>query len=166
LYDGRIAVALFLKNLFFTLIMPGTVGVYAPLFIATHVETAAPGIMRYFAPVLLLLGLAVYLWCIWDFATFGRGTPFPADAPKHLVVRGLYRYVRNPMYIGMLLVIGGWVVYFDTMWLRLYYGAILLMFHLFVVVYEEPKLGKLFGEEYTDYCRRVGRWIPRGKVGD
>jgi protein-S-isoprenylcysteine O-methyltransferase Ste14 len=152
-------VALLLKNLLFTVVVPGTVAVYVPLLIAGD-SIPASG-LRFIAAVgLLAVGSAIYTWCVWDFATFGRGTPAPIDAPKRLVVRGLYRHVRNPMYLGVLTVIAGWVVMFGTVLLT--YGlAVAVIFHLFVVVYEERRLGQLFGAEYRDYCARVGRWLPR-----
>ena len=151
---------LLLKNLLFTFIIPGTVGVYIPLFIARH-RSPATGAVGAAALVSLGAGGAIYAWCVWDFATFGRGTPVPLDAPKRLVVRGLYRYVRNPMYLGVLTVILGWVVLFQTRGLAIYMLVLPLYFHLMVVCYEEPHLRRLFGKEYGDYCDQVGRWLPR-----
>ena len=110
---------LLLKNLLFTLIVPGTVGVYVPLFVAQG-EPAATGAVLLLAVILLAIGGAIYAWCVWDFATFGRGTPAPIDAPKHLVVRGLYRYTRNPMYVGVLTVLLGWAVLFQATTVLLY----------------------------------------------
>ena len=99
--------ALLLKNPLFTVLVPGTVVVYVPLVIASG-RAPASGFALLVALALLLLGAAIYSWCVWDFASFGRGTPVPIDAPKRLVVRGLYRYTRNPMYVGVLTVILGW----------------------------------------------------------
>ena len=108
----------------------------------------------------LALGTATYLWCLWDFATFGRGTPAPVDAPKKLVVRGLYRFCRNPMYVGVLTVILGWVVWFWSWQLLIYAIGVWLMFQTFIVLYEEPALRRLFGDEFETYTQRVGRWLP------
>src|SRR3989454_3385732 len=130
---------LFFKNLLFTLIVPGTVAVYLPLRMARHrpfVTGPAFGV----ACLLLLLGTAIYAWCVWDFATFGRGTPAPIDAPKRLVVRGLYRYTRNPMYTGVLTVIVGWALLFQAVPLVLYAIAVGTCFQLFILLYEEPAL--------------------------
>ena len=124
---------------------------------AGSIATAA----RYLALGPLVAGTSTYLWCLWDFATFGRGTPAPIDAPKRLVVRGLYRYVRNPMYIGVLLVVIGWALYFASSVLLGYTAAIGLAFHLFVALYEEPALRKAFGAEYERYSSEVNRWVPR-----
>jgi protein-S-isoprenylcysteine O-methyltransferase Ste14 len=110
---------LLLKDLLFTLVVPGTVAVYVPLLIAQGCA-AASGLLFALALAVLTLGSAIYAWCVWDFATVGRGTPAPVDAPKQLVIRGLYRYIRNPMYVGVLLVILGWAVLFRAMVLVLY----------------------------------------------
>jgi len=164
----RSALLLFAKNLRFTVLIPGTVAVYIPLSIG-FARPVAPGssemVLRVLSLVPLAVGASVYLWCLWDFATFGRGTPAPIDAPKRLVVRGLYRYVRNPMYVGVLLAILGWALRFSSLWLLLYAAGIGLMFHGFVVAYEEPALRRLFGGDYAAYCSRVGRWVPRLRPG-
>jgi protein-S-isoprenylcysteine O-methyltransferase Ste14 len=107
------------------------------------------------------VGVAVVLWCEWDFATFGRGTPFPLDAPKQLVARGLYRFVRNPMYVGVLLAILGQALWFESAATLWYAMVAALFFHLFVVFYEEPTLRRKFGESYAQYAKAVPRWMPK-----
>lgn len=151
---------LFLKNLIFTLIAPATVAVYVPVWIARD-RSSASGLLFLPGLVLLAAGGAMYLWCVWDFATFGRGTPAPIDAPKRLVVRGLYRHVRNPMYVGVLTMILGWTLIFHAPTLLIYALCVWTVTHLFVVLYEERHLRELFGSEYEDYCRTVNRWLPR-----
>jgi protein-S-isoprenylcysteine O-methyltransferase Ste14 len=151
---------LLLKNLLFTLVVPGTVGVYLPLLIARQ-RSAAAGPTLALAALLIAVGGAVYAWCVWDFATFGRGTPAPIDAPKQLVVRGLYRHVRNPMYVGVLAVIFGWALLFRALGVLIYGLAAIGWMHLFVVYYEEPHLKRIFGDPYDRYRARVGRWLPR-----
>lgn len=148
-----------LKTLIFTIVVPGTVGVYIPYTLrgAGPHAISALGLLG-LAPV--AVGVAVYLWCAWDFATFGRGTPLPLDAPKRLVARGLYRFVRNPMYVGVLLVLLGQALWFESVRTVWYALAAALFFHLFVVVYEEPTLERKFGESYAEYCKKVSRWIP------
>jgi protein-S-isoprenylcysteine O-methyltransferase Ste14 len=150
---------LFLKNLLFTLVVPGTVAVYVPLLIAQN-RPPTSGPLFAIALVVLVVGGAIYIWCVWDFAAFGRGTPAPIAAPKQLVVRGLYRYTRNPMYVGVLTVILGWVVLFQAAALILYAFVVGTCFHLFIILYEEPHLQKEFDGEYIEYCRRVSRWLP------
>ena len=151
---------LLLKNLLFTLVVPGTVAVYVPLLIAQG-RSPASGVVFPLAVVLVSLGASAYAWSVWEFATFGRGTPAPIDAPKKLVVRGLYRYTRNPMYIGALTVILGWAVFFRATASLLYAIVMAIIFHLFIVLYEERHLRQEFGREYDDYRSRVGRWLPR-----
>jgi protein-S-isoprenylcysteine O-methyltransferase Ste14 len=151
--------ALFLKNLLFTLIVPGSVGVYVPLFLAQG-RAAASGPMLALAAILIGIGAAVYAWCVWDFATFGRGTPAPIDAPKRLVIRGLYRYTRNPMYVGVLTVLLGWAVLFESLRMLFYAIAVGVVFHLFILLYEEAHVKRHFGAEYDNYCANVGRWLP------
>jgi protein-S-isoprenylcysteine O-methyltransferase Ste14 len=153
-------VSLLLKNLAFTLVLPGTIGVYLPLWIAEGPAQPA-GIAGAAALALLALGAAIYAWCVWDFATFGRGTPAPIDAPKRVVVRGLYRYTRNPMYVGVLTVIAGLAALHRSVPVATYAAVVAAGFHLFVLLYEEPHLRRLFGAEYEAYCARVGRWLPR-----
>ncbi len=123
------------------------------------------GFAQYAALLPLAAGCAAYLWCVWDFATFGRGTPAPIDAPRRLVVRGLYRHVRNPMYVGVLLVIAGWAILFQSARVLGYGATAALFFHLFVVAVEEPTLRGKFGRSYEQYCRDVGRWVPKVRRG-
>jgi protein-S-isoprenylcysteine O-methyltransferase Ste14 len=151
---------LLLKNLLFTVVVPGTVAVYVPLLMTRgqRLESAGAPLV---AGALLLTGMAIYSWCLWDFASFGRGTPAPMDAPKRLVARGLYRHTRNPMYLGVLCTILGWAVLFRADQLLLYALGIGLCFHLFVVLYEEPHLQKTFGASYEEYRSRVNRWLPK-----
>jgi protein-S-isoprenylcysteine O-methyltransferase Ste14 len=156
--------ALLLKNLLFTLLVPGSVGVYLPLLLAGD-RASAVGLTRSFAIAVLAFGAGIYTWCVWDFASFGRGTPAPIDAPKRLVVRGLYRTTRNPMYLGVLTVILGWSVFFRAANLLLYALVVATVFHLFIVLYEERRLAREFGREYEAYRSRVARWLPRPRRG-
>lgn len=152
---------LFVKNLLFTVCIPGTVGVYVPWMIAhRRAVSFSPG-WSVIGAILLAVGCAIYLWTVWDFATLGQGTPLPIDAPRKLVVRGLYRYVRNPMYLGVLMVILGWAALFKNPWLLFYLLGVGVLIHLFVVFYEEPHLRQLFGSQYEAYRQAVGRWLPR-----
>lgn len=153
------SIRLFLKNALFTLVVPGTVAGVVPWLIVREQEAAPLG-YAIIAVVLFVVGAAIYLWCVWDFATFGRGTPAPIDAPRRLVVRGLYRYVRNPMYVGMFSALLGWTTLFQTLAICLYVVCWTIVVYLFVVFYEEPHLRKLFGDDYERYRSRVGRWFP------
>jgi protein-S-isoprenylcysteine O-methyltransferase Ste14 len=106
-------------------------------------------------------GAALALSCIVAFALVGKGTPAPFDPPRRLVVQGPYRFVRNPMYIGAGLAMAGAALFYRSFALLGYIGVFFLVTHLFVAGYEEPTLGRTFGEDYKAYCDKVGRWWPR-----
>ena len=105
-------------------------------------------------------GAVVALWCVFTFAWIGRGTPAPFDPPRRLVIRGPYRFVRNPMYIGAGLALAGAALFYESLSLLAYGGMFLFASHVFVVWYEEPTLRQTFGPEYEEYYRRVRRWWP------
>ncbi len=151
---------LLIKNLVFTLVVPGTVAVWGPLLLIRGRSPASPARLAG-GVALWLVGSAIYAWCVWDFAAFGRGTPAPLDAPRRLVVRGLYRWTRNPMYLGVLTVLLGWTLAYRAHGLLLYLMSFAACVQLFIVLYEEPHLRRVFGREYEDYCARVNRWWPR-----
>jgi len=109
-------------------------------------------------------GAAVGLWCVFTFAFSGRGTPAPFDPPRRLVIRGPYRFVRNPMYMGAGSALAGAALFFESLPILGYTAFFLLASHLFVVFYEEPTLLKAFTEEYETYCRQVRRWRPKFTV--
>lgn len=157
---------LFLKNLLFTVLVPGTVAGYVPLTIVDGLPVGTWGWIG-LGSLFFGVGLGIYGWCLWNFAVTGRGTPAPIDEPKQLVVQGLYRYTRNPMYVGVLSVILGWAFTFASVPVVYYGGGVGLFFHSLIVLYEEPHLKKKFGAEYERYCARVGRWLPKlRRVGD
>lgn len=106
------------------------------------------------------VGAVIAIWCVLTFAWVGKGTPAPFDPPRKLVVRGPYRFVRNPMYIGAATALAGASIYYRSWFLLVYAGVFLLLCHLFVVLYEEPTLRRTFKQEYEEYCRRVRRWLP------
>ena len=114
-----------------------------------------------FGAVLVAAGAALVLETTARFALQGRGTPAPFAAPARFVARGSYRVMRNPMYIGVLALIVGQALLLGREVLFVWAAAAALLFHLFVVLHEEPELRKRFGAEYEDYQRRVGRWLPR-----
>jgi protein-S-isoprenylcysteine O-methyltransferase Ste14 len=148
------------KTLIFTVLVPGTVTVVVPYRLLA--SGARPQSTLGLVGILpIALGAALYLWCAWDFASAGRGTPAPVDPPKVLVSRGPYRVVRNPMYVGVLLILLGEGIVFASQTILGYALLAWLFFHLFVVFYEEPTLRRKFGAFYEEYCRTVPRWIPR-----
>jgi len=148
----------------FLFIAPGFVAGLAPWWIS-HWQIEAPyfgmPFFRYAGVVLIALGVAGVLDSFVRFALQGVGTPAPVFPTRHLVVSGMYCYVRNPMYIAVLLAILGQGLLFGNVKLLEYGGLIWLCFHLFVLLYEEPALRASFGAEYSAFCAAVPRWIPR-----
>jgi protein-S-isoprenylcysteine O-methyltransferase Ste14 len=147
------------KTTIFTILVPGTVAVVVPRAIGT--DASAPTLYSSIGFLPMALGAAIYLWCAWDFATAGRGTPAPIDAPTRLVVCGLYRFVRNPMYVGVLTVLFSESIVFRSRRILTYATVVFVFFHLMVVLYEEPALRRKFGALYEEYLKTVPRWIPR-----
>lgn len=149
------------KTLLFTVLIPGSVTVLIPYYLLPDGAGAEFSRRRLLGLALIALGTAGYFWCAWNFAWGGLGTPAPIDPPKTIVARGLHRYVRNPMYVGVLTVLAGEAVLFAS--LRLWIAAVVgwLLFHTFVVLYEEPTLRSKFRASYEEYCGAVPRWIPR-----
>ena len=152
-----------LRSAFFaTLFVALSVWLIPHWIAAAHGVELAPHVTLA-AFVLMLVGGAVMLRCVFDFAWSGRGTPAPFDPPRHLVVSGLYRWVRNPMYVGMAAFLLGEALALPmirTEMLMLIALAWALL-HTFIVFYEEPMLRRQFGADYAEYCRQVRRWLPR-----
>jgi protein-S-isoprenylcysteine O-methyltransferase Ste14 len=113
--------------------------------------------------IVVAIGAAIMLPCIWEFAWRGMGTPAPFDPPRRLVITGPYRWVRNPMYLGLgVALIGEAIVFPNVTRLMLTLVVVLwIVISLFVMACEEPTLRRLFGADYEAYCRNVRRWIPR-----
>ncbi len=149
-----------LKNILFTLIVPGTVGVYLPL-VLTRGRSPALGVASLVSLVLIAIALGIYLWSVWNFASRGRATPLPLDAPQRLIIQGPYRYTRNPMYLAIIAALLGWILLYQTTVLLIYTLAVAALFSLFVIGYEEPHLQRKFGAEYDAYKARVPRWLLR-----
>ena len=153
-----------LRAAVFFLAVPGAVLVYAPLGIAAagSIRPDPSAALRALAVIAWGGGLAVSAWVVVAFATRGRGTPAPNAPTAALVRSGLYRYSRNPMYIGALLIVLGYPLWFQSLALMCYWFAVLLFFHTVVVVYEEPGLAQRFGTAWEAYRRRVPRWLIVG----
>ena len=148
------------RTALFTAFVPGLVAGYLPLRVVGQ-DGVTPQGWAHLGVVPLAAGLVIYAWTAFDFAWTGRGTPAPIDPPRRLVVHGLYRYMRNPMYVGVLLVIAGQAI-LRRSWQTMEYAAVVaLVFAGFVVVLEEPLLRSQFGAAYSQYCSEVPRWLPR-----
>lgn len=152
---------LVIKVILFTLLVPGTVILYFPCSLVTgsggSLQSINPA-MAILAGIFILIGAAIYLRCAWDFAVEGLGTPAPIDPPRNLVVTGLYRRTRNPMYQGVILLLLAENLLFPDAGLLTYVLSIAVVFHTFVVLHEEPALRRRFGDSYVEYCNRVPRW--------
>ena len=125
------------------------------------VAPASTGALQVAGIIMVTIGTAIALWCVFTFVFIGKGTPAPFDPPRKLVIRGPYRFVRNPMYIGAGMTLAGAALYYQSLSIFTYTALFFLITHLFVVLYEEPTLRRTFGDEYEAYCRRVRRWRPR-----
>lgn len=150
-----------LRALLFLILIPGTVAGYIP-FRIVRTTTAASSIGVSVASILSVClitgGLFVLLRCVWDFFAAGRGTLAPVDPPRRLVVTGLYRFTRNPMYNGVLAMLVGEAWLFRSTTLLQYAAAMFVLFNLVVLIYEEPALESQFGESYRAYRRKIPRW--------
>lgn len=158
------ATFIFVRALTFAALFIGFFLVFLPARLLTRsgiTPPAATGPLQVIGLVICPAGVVVSLWCVATFAIVGRGTPAPFDPPRRLVTRGPYGIVRNPMYVGAVLALAGAALYFESTNLAGYAVGFLVVAHVFVLAYEEPTLRRLFGQEYADYCRRVGRWWPR-----
>ena len=117
--------------------------------------------MQILGVIVTILGAGLAARCVVVFAVVGRGTPLPFDPPRRLVVRGPYRFVRNPMAIGVGSALGGLALFYESRGLAALVGGFFLVIHLFVVLYEEPTLERTFGDDYRAYRHAVRRWWPK-----
>jgi protein-S-isoprenylcysteine O-methyltransferase Ste14 len=155
---------LLLRAITYSVLFAGLVLIYVPARLLARVGIIGPAIVGFPQVGGLAIGTVgglLVVWCISTFVFVGRGTPAPFDPPRELVVRGPYRFVRNPMYIGAALALAGAAAYFQSWQLLGYAGLFLLAAHLLVIVYEEPVLRQTFGASYETYCGRVRRWWPK-----
>ena len=153
-----------LKSAIATILVPGTACFLVPYVIltATHVPLTPPfGILQIAAIFIAGIGLWMVVWVTTAFVRQGQGTPIPINPPTRLVVSGLYRYVRNPMYVGAVLIVLAEVIYFRSAWLVLYAVGLWAALHTALVIFEEPQLKQRFGADYEQYLKTVPRWIPK-----
>jgi protein-S-isoprenylcysteine O-methyltransferase Ste14 len=146
------------SSLFIALVL-----IYVPGRLLTRsgvLPPAAPGVPQLLGLLAGVAGAVIAVASIVSFATQGRGTPAPFDPPRRLVVRGPYRFVRNPMYLGAGLALAGAALYFGSWWLLMYAVLFMLTAHSVVVAHEEPALRRAFGQDYAGYCAAVHRWWP------
>jgi protein-S-isoprenylcysteine O-methyltransferase Ste14 len=156
-------ISLVLRNLFFTILQPGMVAGLIPYWILGRKfsETFSGSFdhWQYAAIVLFVIGLAILLYCIGLFAVKGKGTLSPADETKSLVITGLYKYSRNPMYIGVTLMLVAEAIFFSSSSLWIYTAIVFICFNAFIILHEEPRLKRDFGAQYDQYRKSVRRWL-------
>ena len=149
------------RSILFVVLLPGTVAGYVPVRLlcsAGPLRWPALSLPSCLAVLTIVVGAAVLLASVWEFFVAGHGTLAPIDPPRKLVVSGLYRFTRNPMYNGVVTVLLGQAWFFSSVRLFEYAATVLVCFHLFVVLYEEPSLEHRFGESYLSYRKAVPRW--------
>ena len=160
---------LLLRHLFAIVVLPFVVVVVVPHWLmsgvygyvtswSTGAQTMLGGVL---GAILFLAGFALFAWCLFLFAARGKGTLAPWDPPRHLVVSGPYRYVRNPMISGVLAMVTGEALLHGALVLGLWALTFFLINQIYFMVLEEPGLERRFGEEYRKYKAGVPRWIPR-----
>ena len=152
-----------IRNLFFIALQPGVAVFLIPLIIlwtrGYDLWPPAIGGRHFVGGALVFAGTLVALFVIFRFVDEGQGTISPLDPTKKLVIRGIYRYTRNPMYIAAVTVVIGEAIFWWSFELLVYAAVLFTAFFLFVVLHEEPRLRREFGDEYVDYCSRVRRWL-------
>jgi protein-S-isoprenylcysteine O-methyltransferase Ste14 len=156
---------LWVKVFLLFLAVPGVADAIVPWMIlsSTHALTVKEfGWMQMLGALLTAAGLALIVWVCQAFVRFGKGTPAPFDPPRQFVRQGLYRWVRNPLYLGAAVLIPlGEALIFKSWWLLLYMAVLFLGLHCYIVFVEEKGLERRFGRPYLKYKRSVPRWIPR-----
>lgn len=150
---------MFVKALLAVLIVPGVFAGIIPLFIVDLDPWRSDS--KTFGIIFIILGLIILLRCVRDFYVYGKGTLLPWIPTNHLVIIGLYRYTRNPMYLGILTLISGIALLFASPLLGIYTATFAIIFHLRTIYSEEPYLANKFNTQWIEYAQSVPRWIPR-----
>ncbi len=151
------------RSLLWTILLPGLFAGFVPwrYFGVGRVQVSPTNPVQVLGLLLIGAGAVLLGACILEFARSGRGTLSPVDPPRHLVVRGLYRYVRNPMYLSVTAIVLGEVLLARSTALGVYWAVWFACANIFVIGYEEPTLRQQFGASYDEYTKQVGRWLPR-----
>lgn len=155
--------SLFFRNLLFTILQPGIVAILIPFWLSgksVKMLFVPPFAWYHFLGLsIFAVGLVLMLICVASFAIRGKGTLSPADPTKKLVISGLYRFSRNPMYIGVTMMLIGESIFFRSYIIGAYSLLIFIAFNTFIVFFEEPRLQDAFGSEYNEYTKKVRRWF-------
>ena len=151
---------MFTRALIAFLACPGIVAIALPiawLVVTSHTQLRQP-----FGLVLLTAGFVMLLWCVRDFYVSGQGTLAPWAPPRKLVMVGLYRYTRNPMYVAVTLILLGWAWSFHSLGVLVYAVVATIAFHFRVLLGEEPWLARTYGDDWRRYASQVPRWFWKG----
>ena len=164
----RAAGVALLRHLVAIAVLPFTVAVVVPMWIARRYDVApAPGHvpgevgLQLLGVALLAVGLALFVASLRRFASEGKGTLAPWDPPRRLVVRGPYRYVRNPMISGVIFVLCAEALILLSAPHAMWAAVVFAINAIYIPLLEEPMLEERFGDDYREYCRHVGRLLPR-----
>lgn len=149
---------MFLRALIAFLALPGVIALAVPLIVGIR-ELRNSGEFVAIGLLPICAGFVLLLWCVCDFYVAGKGTLAPWSPPRNLVVVGLYRYSRNPMYVAVTMMLVGWALCFWSPTLAIYTCFVMLAFHLRVVFSEEPWLARTHGSAWEEYKSRVPRWL-------
>jgi protein-S-isoprenylcysteine O-methyltransferase Ste14 len=147
------------RALLAVLVLPGVFAGLLPWVIAAYDPWRGEGYGL--GAAMLGAGIGIVILCVRDFLVIGRGTLAPWDPPKNLVIVGLYKHVRNPMYVGALTIIFGTAICTGSPAVFAYGILVAIIFHMRVLRYEEPRLAAQFGDDWANYSRTVSRWLPR-----
>jgi protein-S-isoprenylcysteine O-methyltransferase Ste14 len=151
-----------IKTLLYMGSLHGFFTFYAPFLLATwSLPIFDLGTLRYISFSLWTIGAWIIIRCSFDMIRRGHGTPAHMDPPKQLIVTGLYRHVRNPIYLGALIALMGHIIWSGSILVILYSFCYVIAFHILIMAFEEPVLRNKFGKDYEEYCNTVPRWIPR-----
>jgi protein-S-isoprenylcysteine O-methyltransferase Ste14 len=147
---------MFVRAVLAFLALPGIVAFLIPLLLIRPVNSDS---LRWPAALIVAAGILLLLWCVRDFYVTGKGTLAPWAPPQRLVAVGLYRWSRNPMYVSVTLILLGWAGLFRSWTLLVYALTMAVVFHLRVILFEEPWLDRTHGSAWREYAARVPRWI-------
>lgn len=154
---------LWVKNLLLLILVPGTVVLLVPYILLHSSQVLLNFTLNLFSAFLLfvfLSGALMVIWAVWAFTAIGKGTPIPFDPPLNFVPGGIYRFMRNPMYTGIVTMLLAESLYFRSLSIFLYTAFVFVFLNLFVTMVEEPGLIKRYGQPYLDYLNSVPRWLP------
>lgn len=153
-----------IKTVILALLFGFLTWIFLPLFFITlndyfHFLIIQNIFLKLIGIVLIIIGITAVIYLIFIFKILGNGTPVPIEPTKKLIVKGLYKYSRNPLYISHLTILLGIALFFGRITLFIYCLLVFLVFNAIIIYWEEPQLKKRFGKEYLNYMRKVPRWI-------